>query len=163
MAEQVRRTLQRRRAPPDVIDDALQEAALRAWSRAEGFDSVEGMVRWVTVVAWHQVIAEWRRQARVEAGAILERPASDDPARTVEDRLALEVVIEGLAQLNDVERSVILSGTADSAAGDSADRARTKMRRFRARQHLAILVGRVDSGAGDGDSTGPRVSHREGQ
>jgi len=155
VAERVRRTLQRRRAPPDVIDEALQEAALRAWSRADGFDSVEGMVRWVTVVAWHQVIAEWRRQARVEPGGVPERPASDDPTRTVEDRLSVEVVIQGLAQLNDVERSVILSGTVDSAVGDSADRARTKMRRFRARQHLAVVVGRVGSGARDGDSTGP--------
>jgi DNA-directed RNA polymerase specialized sigma24 family protein len=155
VAKRVRRTLLRRRAPPEIIDDALQEAALRAWSRAEGFDDQEGMVRWVTVVAWHQVIAEWRRQARVEPGAIPERPASDDPAKTVEDRLGLEVVIEGLAQLNDVERAVILSVAADGAASDSADRARTKMRRLRARQHLAVVVGRADSGAWDGDRTGP--------
>lgn len=109
------------------------------------------------------MIADWHRQARVELGGVPERPASDDPAKTVEDRLALELVIEGLAQLNDVERAVILSGTADSAAGDSADRARTKMRRLRARQHLAVVVGRVDSGAWDGDRTGPRVSDREGK
>lgn len=84
-----------------------------------------------------------------------ERPSSDDPARTVEDRLSIEVVIQGLAQLNDAERSVVLSGTADSAADDSAGRSRTKMRWFRVRQHLAVVAGRVDSGAGGGGHTCP--------
>ncbi len=114
-----------------------------------------GMVRWVAVVAWHQVIAEWRRRARVELGGVPERPSSDDPARTAEDRLSVEVVIEGFAQLNDAGRSVVLSGTADSAADDSAGRSRTKMRWFRVRQQLAVVAGRVDSGAGGGGHTCP--------
>lgn len=146
-----------------MIDDAFQEAALRAWSRSEGFDDREGMVRWVTVVAWRQVIAEWRRRARVEPGAIPERPGGDDPVRTVEDRFALEVVVEGLARLSDAERSVILSVTADGAPGDAADRAGTKMRRLRARRHLAAIVGRVERGSADSGNTGLRASQREGQ
>lgn len=39
-------------APPVTIDDALQTAALRALCRHEGFDSFNGLVSWVIVVAW---------------------------------------------------------------------------------------------------------------
>lgn len=139
-AERVRRTLERRGAPADSIDDALQSAAVKALSRAEGFDSQEGMVRWVTVVAWNEVIAEWRRQARIEPGIDVEQPASTDPAVIVEKRLEVVAVADGLARLSDRERTAVLAGVGVGPEAEGPEDGRTKMRRYRARQHLAALV-----------------------
>lgn len=140
MAGQVRRVLRRRGAPPAIIDDALQEAALRAWSHPGGFDGTEGLLRWVTVVAWRQVVAEWRRRARVEPGAVPEQPGGADPASIAEDRRALGAVREALARLSHAERDAILARPPSDTPTDDAERARIKMRRHRARQHLADLV-----------------------
>lgn len=139
VTSKVRRILRNRGAPTTTIDDALQTAALRALCRSEGFDSHEGMVAWVTVVAWHEVQKEWRRQARVELGSIAESPDESDPAAVVERRLELETVVDGLMELSITERQAIFSIPEPTA--DAAERARMKMRRYRARKHLAALAG----------------------
>lgn len=139
VTNRVGRILRNRGAPATTIDDALQTAALRALCRSEGFDSHEGMVAWETVVAWHEVQNEWRRQARVELGGIAERPDGPDPAAVVERRLELETVVEGLMELSIKEREAILAVPETTA--DAAERARMKMRRYRARKHLAALAG----------------------
>lgn len=140
MAERVGRTLCGRGVPPEVIDDALQTAALQALSRSQHFDTFQGLVRWATVVAWHEVIAEWRRQSRVRPEADMEDPKRSDPAELVDARLQLGTVADGLAALSDGERDAILSSLADTTPSDGPEEARTKMRRYRARRHLAALV-----------------------
>ncbi|HVA06849.1 MAG TPA: sigma factor [Acidimicrobiales bacterium] len=144
MAERVTRVLRRRGAPPTTIDDAIQTAALRALCRHEGFDSFDGLVSWVIVVAWHEVQAEWRHAARADLGEVPENPVGPDPAAVVESHIALDAVADGLSSLSDAEREAILAPLVDDAASEGSDDAREKMRRHRARRHLADLVERTE-------------------
>jgi hypothetical protein len=139
VTDKVGRILRSRGAPSATIDDAIQTAALRALCRSEGFDSHEGMVAWVTVVAWHEVQNEWRRQTRIEPGDVPDRPAGPDPAAVVEGRLELKRVVDSLMDLSVTERQAILAVPQPNT--DNAERARVKMRRYRARKHLAALAG----------------------
>jgi DNA-directed RNA polymerase specialized sigma24 family protein len=132
--------LKRRSAPEDAIDDALQSAAMKAFCRADGFDSREGMVRWITVVAWNEVQAEWRRRARLQIGDLPERPSAADPAARVETHLELDAVADGLAKLSEAERQAVFSGIAREQGPHPPEPAKSKMRRYRARQHLADLI-----------------------
>jgi DNA-directed RNA polymerase specialized sigma24 family protein len=140
VSERVRRTLKRRGAPEDTIDDALQSAAMKALCHTDGFDCPQGMVRWVTVVAWNEVQAEWRRRARLQVGNLPEQPSAADPAVDVALRLELDAVADGLARLSDAERRAVFSGIARDQGPCLREDAPSKMRRYRARQHLAQLV-----------------------
>ena len=120
----------------------MQTAALRAFRRPGRFDSVDGLVQWTIVVAWHEVQAEWRHQARVELGNVPERPDGIDPATVIESRLVFDAVAVGVSALSDAERHAIASALADEPGPDGPLKARTRMRRYRARQHLAEIVDR---------------------
>jgi hypothetical protein len=99
------------------------------------------LTNWVTVVAWHEVQAEWRLRARIEPGAVPEQPTEPDPAHVVETHLAVDAVVDGLSALTPDEREAILAPLAeDAGSSDGPDDARTRMRRHRARQHLAELI-----------------------
>lgn len=152
MASRVTRILGRRGAPHDMIDDALQTAAMRALKRSDGFDSLDGLVNWLVKVAWHEVQAEWRRQARLDPGEVPERPGSPDPAEVIEGRLALDAVADSLASLSDAERGAILGP--EDRADDSI--AITKMRRYRARRHLAAVVAATKTSTLQNESRGGR-------
>ena len=140
VSERVRRTLKRRGAPEDTIDDALQSAALKVICHIDGFDSPQGLLRWVTVVAWNEVQAEWRRRARLAVGDLPEQPSAADTAVSVETQMQLDAVIDGLAQLSDAERRAVFSRMAQEPDARLPDDARSKMRRYRARRHLVQLV-----------------------
>ena len=140
VSERVRRTLKRRGAPEDTIDDALQSAAMKALCHTDGFDSPEGLLRWVTVVAWNEVQAEWRRRARLQVGDLPEPVSVADPAVSVETQMQLDAVVDGLAQLSDAERRAVFSGMSQEPDARLPDDARSKMRRYRARRHLVHLV-----------------------
>jgi DNA-directed RNA polymerase specialized sigma24 family protein len=113
--------------------------------RSDGFDSFAGMINWVTVVAWHEVQAEWRQRARVELGAVPEQATEPDPADVVESHLVVDAVVGGLSALTPDEREAILAPLAEDAGiSNGPDDARTRMRRHRARQHLAELIEQVE-------------------
>lgn len=146
MAERVTRVLRKRGAPTATIDDALQTAALRALTRHGGFDSLEGLTNWVIVVAWHEVQAEWRSQARVRVGDIPEYAAGPDPCEVVEDRLTLEAVTAAFALLKADDQDSILSALIDSPRPNKPQEPQVKMRRHRARQRLAAKAQRLGGG-----------------
>ncbi|MGH8996092.1 MAG: hypothetical protein ACRDYB_08710 [Acidimicrobiales bacterium] len=103
------------------------------------------MINWVTVVAWHEVQAEWRQRAHIEPGAVPELPTEPDPADVVETHLEVDAVVDGLSALTPDEREAILAPLADDAGSSNGpDDARTRMRRHRARQRLAELVEQVE-------------------
>lgn len=145
MTERVSRVLRKRGAPPATIDDAVQTAALRALCRTDGFDSFAGLINWVTVVAWHEVQAEWRQRARIELGAVPEQATEPDPADVMENYFAVDAVVDSLSALTPDERKAILAPLAeDAGSSNGPDDARTRMRRHRARQRLAGLIERAD-------------------
>ncbi|MGH8996478.1 MAG: RNA polymerase sigma factor [Acidimicrobiales bacterium] len=108
--------------------------------RPSGFDSFEGLVGWVIKVAWNEVQMEWRRRARTSPGEVLERPGGPDPAEVAEARVTLEAVAHGIAALNEAERDAILSVLVDEPGARGPQSAVAKMRRHRARKHLAALI-----------------------
>jgi hypothetical protein len=94
----------------------------------------------VIVVAWHEVQAEWRHAARADLGEVPEIPVGPDPAAVVESHIALDAVATGLSSMSEAERYAILAPLVDDTGSAGPDDARVKMRRHRARQHLAELV-----------------------
>jgi DNA-directed RNA polymerase specialized sigma24 family protein len=128
-----------------LVEDAIQTAAMRALSRTKPVTGgQEGIVRWTTTVAWHEVVAEWRRQSRVEATADLDPPGEGDPAPIVECRLMAEAVRAGFRSLSVGEQEVVLSRLDETRHG-GPEPSRTKVRRYRARQHLAALIDWTDT------------------
>ena len=132
----VRGALLRRGAPPDLIDEALQDAALQAWLHRGRLTDVEYMYRWATVTAWHVVEHEWGRSQRVRAMGTPDTPYTVDPARVVETKLELEAVKIGLAHLRPAERDAVLSAVSGEEPDDPKEKARVKERRHRGRREL---------------------------
>ena len=100
----------------------------------------EGLVRWTTVVAWHEVVAEWRHQSRVEPTADLDPPGEGDPANIVEYRLMVEAVTAGFKDLSVGDQEAVMSRLDGTRPESRPETSRTKVRRHRARQHLAARV-----------------------
>jgi DNA-directed RNA polymerase specialized sigma24 family protein len=136
----VRRVLRSRGAPPSTIDDAIQTAAERSLLRAETFDSLQGWINWTVKVAWHEVQAQWKRDAKsVLGGDPADTPGGSDPADLVEQQLELAAVTRGLSALADADRQAIIEDLDDDAISEPLA-GREKMRRYRARRRLAALV-----------------------
>jgi DNA-directed RNA polymerase specialized sigma24 family protein len=133
-----RRVLLNRGAPADLIEDALQSAALHLLDRSKGFDSFEGMIAWVIEVAWNETKMAWRRQARVEVGKVPDQPGGPDPAAAFQFRAELAAVLNAFAALTDDERHAISSAIVDGGAFPLTPA--VKMRRHRARQRLGSLA-----------------------
>jgi DNA-directed RNA polymerase specialized sigma24 family protein len=140
VTEEVRGAVKRRGGPLDAIDDAVQSATLKALLHDGGFDSREGMVRWMIVVAWNEIIGELRRRAKFSSGAMPDRPAGLDPGTAVENRLTLAAVAHGIERLSELDRESIVGGLSSEMSRRSPEKSVAKVRRHRARQHLALLV-----------------------
>ena len=140
MAGRVAAILRARGAPPSTIDDAVQAAAERALRRADGFDSIDGLINWMVTVGWRETHSQWRRQSKCLPGEVPDQVGGHDPAAIVEDRLGLEAVAEALAELTPAERTAILASLADEASEHEALSAADKMRRYRARRRLSAIV-----------------------
>jgi DNA-directed RNA polymerase specialized sigma24 family protein len=139
----VRRILRSRGAPSFTVDDALQTAAERSLLRAGGFDSLQGWINWSVKVAWHEVQAQWKREARSVSGEPADAPCGPGTEYVVEHQLELEAALRGLVTLTDSDREAIMSGLEED--GHSVPlAAREKMHRYRARRRLAALVAEWD-------------------
>ena len=140
----VRRILRSRGAPSFTVDDALQTAAERSLLRTDGFDTLQGWINWTVKVAWHEVQAQWRREARTVLGDPADAPAGPDTEYVVEHQLELEATIRGLVTLTPPDRDAIMSGLAQGQFSVPLA-AREKMSRYRARRRLAAIVADWDN------------------
>lgn len=95
-------------------------------------------------VAWHEVQAQWRREARAAPGEVPDGVTGQDPARIVEGRLDVAAVIDGIGELSESDRRAILASLDGSGQADEPLSAAEKMRRYRARRRLAALIGYRD-------------------
>ena len=103
-------------------------------------DGLQGWINWTIKVAWHEVHAEWRRQARVEAGEPVDRPDTEDPASLTEHRLDLEALAIALSGLKPADRTAALAGLDRDKKEAQPLSPSEKMRRYRARRRLAALI-----------------------
>ena len=90
-------------------------------------------------VAWHEVQAQWRREARTVLGDPADTPGGPDTEFVVEHQLELEAAIRGLVTLTDADRDAIMSALSEDQFGVPLA-AREKMNRYRARRRLAAIV-----------------------
>lgn len=88
-------------------------------------------------MAWHEVNAHWRRQARAIPGEIPEQAGGYDPAVVIEDRLAVAATAKALARLSAVDRYAVVSSLDETGPPGQPLPAAEKMRRSRARRRLA--------------------------
>ena len=130
-----------------MVDDALQIAARQLIAHPQSFDSIEGLIGWVIKVAWNALQMQWRHDARAGPSGVHQDADADDPAEVVERRIDLAATITALRTLSDAEREAIVSALVDEPRHDAPEEARLKMRRYRARRHLAALTGRGADGA----------------
>ena len=100
---------------------------------------MQGWINWTVKVAWHEVQAQWKRDARTVSGEPADTPAGPDTEYLVEHQLLLEAAIRGLVSLTDSDREAIMRGLAHEGLGAPLA-AREKMHRYRARRRLAALV-----------------------
>ena len=135
----MQRILRSRGAPPSTIDDAVQTAAERSLLRRDGFDTLQGWINWAVKVAWHDVQAQWKREARSVLGDAADRPGGIDPATVVEQQAELATALQGFDALTDAERRAIIQGLDDFVPSPPLP-AHEKMRRYRARRRLAAIV-----------------------
>lgn len=94
-------------------------------------------------MAWHEVQAQWRRDARVVLGEPIERSGGPDPAAIMERQVELATAIRGLEALTATDREAIVTSLDDALSGEPLA-GREKMRRYRARRRLAALIADLD-------------------
>ena len=132
---------------PDLMDDVLQEAYLRAFRALPRFEARAGFGTWLHRIAYNACMDELRRRRRrpwlrfAESG-LEEEPAPDEP---LDDRAARSSAVRAaLAALRPEERAAVwlvdaegrdyrevaeLTGVAEGTVASRLNRARTGLRR----------------------------------
>ena len=136
VAHRVVATLMRRGVDHASAEDAVQEAVLRALDRNVPFDEPQDLVPWLTTVAWRVAIDQRRKQRLVDGEVPRSLPTNTDVATEVEDRRAVNAVAACWSQLSGTEREALLA----DVPCDPRDQLRLRVRRHRARRHLAALI-----------------------
>jgi DNA-directed RNA polymerase specialized sigma24 family protein len=124
-------------------DDVVQEVALRALAGRVTYTSAKDLLRWAGPVACNLHIDLLRQRARLsddEVGA--DRPASNDVAGEVADRMELQRALRGIAALRPADREAIMEAvTAEPVPPRNRKEAvRLAVRRHRARSRLILVM-----------------------
>jgi RNA polymerase sigma-70 factor, ECF subfamily len=93
---------------PDLVDDALQETALRAFRSLGRFRGEAGIGTWlhrITVRVCLDMLADVRRQDTLAQRARISEPVADDPNVALDDQTRLA---GALAQLSPQQRAVVV-------------------------------------------------------
>ncbi|HEX7165877.1 MAG TPA: sigma factor [Acidimicrobiales bacterium] len=145
--------LRRRRVGADMAEEALQEAAARAWRARPEVTSVDELARWTYTVALRVVIDRSRRETPL---AVLpdtpEQPVCDDAQPGVETtvlaRLDLARALRAIRALRPADRAALATVVAagDVAYGDRREAVRDAVRLHRARARLVLVLGKIFGG-----------------
>jgi len=130
-------TMRRRGITREVVEDAVQTTAERAYARQVEFSTPGELFAWCSVTAWRATLKILRKDSRVELGGAPDRSGPDDIETLARQRMALQAltsVIEELAP----DDLALLFGHAE--ASESADPRRDAHRRHRLRARLAKVV-----------------------
>ena len=145
----------RRRAVPDLVDDAVAETFLTAWRRIDDIPAGEQALLWLYGVAYRVIGHQWRstaRRRRLEGRlrSAVWRPASGADESVVRDE-EHRLVLDAAARLGDADAEVLRLvaweqlSLADDAVGLQIEPNAVKQRRHRANQNLAREYHRLES------------------
>lgn len=145
LRDAVRAWLLRRRCPPHLVDDIVQETGLRLfkmWDEIDAMRSPRGLAFTIASnLLWDE---RNRRSAREVVGDVPEQ-SCEDVERAGIARLELARVRRAMARLNPQQRAVLLAEIGD-ASGPVASPDAIKMMRMRARKRLHALLDTAPAG-----------------
>lgn len=145
LRDAVRAWLLRRRCPPHMVDDIVQETGLRLfkmWDEIDAMRSPRGLAFTIaTNLLWDE---RNRRSAREVVGDVPEQ-SCEDVERAGIARLELARVRRAMSRLNPQQRAVLLAEIGDATGPDSSPDA-IKMMRMRARKRLHALLDTAPAG-----------------
>lgn len=144
----VRRALGRIGISEERRDDLLQETALRMLRARPDLETVEQVAAWAYTVARRIDIDLGRRRGRETASIddVAEVEAADDVVEHALQRLDLETVLAAVARLSPMDQAALFD--IDRRPADRTEAVRWAVRRHRARQRLARLLGGSLGGVG---------------
>jgi hypothetical protein len=134
------RTLRRRGVPASVVDDIVQETALRTLSRRVAYTDEDDLLRWAQVVAWRLAVDSHRRTSRIADDPVSDRPAAIDVAGEVEARVTLAAVAEAITTMSASDQAALLGFVPIGSEPDRTVAVRLAVRRHRARKRLLAIV-----------------------
>ena len=145
LADAVRAWLLRRRVPPHLVDDIVQETGLRLfkmWDEIDAMRSPRGLAFTIASnLLWDE---RNRRAAREVVGDVPERSCEDVETAGIA-RLELARVKRAMGRLNPQQRAVLLAEIGDGE-GPNASPDAIKMMRMRARRRLTALLDTAPAG-----------------
>jgi len=138
VADVVAAMLRRRGVDPWLVDDLVQETAVRVLAREAGYETTGDLRRFACVVAWRLAIDDSRAARHRNATLVDEHACATDVAREVETRETLAAVARGFRQLSPADQAALL--TTEVVPADRRTSVRLAVRRHRARTRLLALV-----------------------
>lgn len=146
LAEAVRAWLLRRRVPPHLVDDIVQETGLRLFKMWDEIDAMRSPRGLAFTIASNLLWDERNRRASREVVGEVPELSREDVERAGMARLELARVKRAMSRLNAQQRAVLLAEIGD-ATGPSASPDAVKMMRMRARRRLTALLDSAPAGA----------------
>ena len=147
LSDAVRAWLLRRRVPPHLVDDIVQETGLRLfkmWDEIDAMRSPRGLAFTIASnLLWDE---RNRRSAREIVGDVPEQSCDDDVERAGIARIELARVRRAMSRLNPQQRSVLLAEIGDETIPTGSPAA-VKMMRMRARRRLHAILDSAPAGA----------------
>jgi RNA polymerase sigma factor (sigma-70 family) len=159
-AKRLKSALVRRRIPYSVIDDLVQETALRLYQKKDWLDPERGTWPLAFTVAMNILKDQLRSETRRQALTPLAPAAEPDPEAVALARIELTRVREALDLLPESQRSVLLAEIGGSFSADSRSSAAVKMLRMRARKRLRLLTQEASGILGSIELLTQKLTHR---
>lgn len=145
LREAVGAWLLRRRCPPHMVDDIVQETGLRLFKMWDEIDAMRSPRGLAFTIASNLLWDERNRRAAREVVGDVPDQSCEDVERAGIARLELARVRRAMASLNPQQRAVLLAEIGDSS-GPVASSDAIKMMRMRARKRLHALLDTAPAG-----------------
>lgn len=146
LADAVRAWLLRRRVPPHLVDDIVQETGLRLFKMWDEIDAMRSPRGLAFTIASNLLWDERNRGSSREIPGDIPEQSCEDVERAGIARLELARVRRAMGRLNPQQRSVLLAEIGDVEAPIGSPAA-VKMMRMRARRRLTAILESVPAGA----------------
>ena len=139
LAEAVRAWLLRRRVPPHLVDDIVQETGLRLFKMWDEIDAMRSPRGLAFTIASNLLWDERNRRSSREIVGDVPEQSCEDVERAGIARLELARVKRAMGGLNPQQRAVLLAEIGDGVVPTASSDA-VKMMRMRARRRLTALL-----------------------